>query len=105
MTAKRQQAISSHLGQVLETTEEYTRWLTEGITGAKTKRDDLLDHDESVLENTSDNNDCAGIKKKKRRLDNELIQDSKEGENISDEEFTVSILFYGRLAYSKINFY
>ncbi|KAK4472694.1 hypothetical protein MN116_003923 [Schistosoma mekongi] len=35
LTAKRQQAISSHLGQVLETTEEYTRWLTEGITSSK----------------------------------------------------------------------
>ncbi|THD22460.1 Helicase domino [Fasciola hepatica] len=34
LTVKRQQAMTTHLGRVLETTEEYTRWLTEGIAGA-----------------------------------------------------------------------
>ncbi|VDP89554.1 unnamed protein product [Echinostoma caproni] len=33
LAVKRQQAITTHLGRVLETTEEYTRWLTEGIAG------------------------------------------------------------------------
>ncbi|CAH8669868.1 unnamed protein product [Dicrocoelium dendriticum] len=33
LTAKRQQAITTHLGRVLETTEEYTRWLTQDMAG------------------------------------------------------------------------
>ncbi|VDN09493.1 unnamed protein product, partial [Dibothriocephalus latus] len=34
LTAKHQQAMNTHLGHVIETTEKYTLWLTEGITGA-----------------------------------------------------------------------
>ncbi|VDM31077.1 unnamed protein product [Hydatigera taeniaeformis] len=35
LTARHQQAMSTHLGHVIETTERYTMWLTEGMVGVK----------------------------------------------------------------------
>ncbi|CAH8472299.1 unnamed protein product [Schistosoma bovis] len=80
LTAKRQQAISSHLGQVLETTEEYTRWLTEGITSSKPKKTTVNSNKSSGGNNLNENVSDSGeriLKSPVRELDT------------SDEEFTV----------------
>lgn len=46
LTARHQQAMSTHLGHVIETTEKYTMWLTEGIAGAKQNSNSDLDTSE-----------------------------------------------------------
>ncbi|CAH8442374.1 unnamed protein product [Schistosoma turkestanicum] len=81
LTAKRQQAISSHLGQVLETTEEYTRWLTEGITSCKPKESNVSSIKSSVDDNQNENTSDTG---------QHILKSPVEEPDISDEEFTVN---------------
>ncbi|KAH8853060.1 Helicase domino [Schistosoma japonicum] len=76
LTAKRQQAISSHLGQVLETTEEYTRWLTEGITSSKPMQTNVS------INSYVDNNESENVPYHGQ-------PDSKSPVKESDDEFTV----------------
>ncbi|XP_018648129.1 putative helicase [Schistosoma mansoni] len=79
LTAKRQQAISSHLGQVLETTEEYTRWLTEGITSSKPEKTIV-----SSIKSSGGNNQNENVSDSGQRI---LKSPVKELDT-SDEEFT-----------------
>ncbi|KAL3312937.1 hypothetical protein Ciccas_008468, partial [Cichlidogyrus casuarinus] len=76
MAAKRQQAMTSHLGQVLETTEEYTKWLTEGITGKNENN------------SSSPNQNKVKAKVSQNDSDDEFRPESdlSSGEEIDDEE-------------------
>ncbi|KAF7256965.1 hypothetical protein EG68_06353 [Paragonimus skrjabini miyazakii] len=100
LSVKRHQAITMHLGRVLETTEEYTRWLTDGIagtvTGEQARTGDLMDG--GLSESTSDMPDCGpmserrqtmvegptGISKRPREVGDEAVVDA----DLSDADFT-----------------
>lgn len=108
LTVKRQQAITTHLGRVLETTEEYTRWLTEGIAGtanpqttntatgacASESAPDLPDSDlqsNQLTDSASELDLGSGQHRKKERRRQRLTIRAATGS--SDSEFTVSRFF------------
>nr|CDS31584.1 helicase [Hymenolepis microstoma] len=49
LSARHQQAMSTHLGHVIETTERYTMWLTEGIIGSKQNDQDAASKDKDAV--------------------------------------------------------
>ncbi|CAH8828941.1 unnamed protein product [Trichobilharzia szidati] len=93
LTAKRQQAISSHLGQVLETTEEYTRWLTEGITNSKSTQNSntINSISDSQKENVpvTKENDPKPNSQQPDFSDEEFVADEKAFEEAEDDEETI----------------
>lgn len=90
LAARHQQAMSTHLGHVIETTERYTMWLTEGIAGAKQSTTDQEIPDKEIVKD-------------------EKSKDKIDSLNESDAEFLVSIstylvsLYYGPFVASLIN--
>ncbi|CAH8441587.1 unnamed protein product [Heterobilharzia americana] len=94
LTAKRQQAICSHLGQVLETTEEYTRWLTEGITTSKPKRNassinSTSNSNQKEKISVSENHDLKSYLKQPDVSDEEFVADEKALAEAEDDEETI----------------
>ncbi|KAF8569642.1 hypothetical protein P879_00459 [Paragonimus westermani] len=100
LSVKRHQAITMHLGRVLETTEEYTRWLTDGIAGTVTEEHsrtgDLIEG--GLSESTSDMPDCGPMSEKRQTMPEESIDISKRlrevghgavvDADLSDADFT-----------------
>ncbi|CDI98275.1 helicase [Echinococcus multilocularis] len=80
LTARHQQAMSTHLGHVIETTERYTMWLTEGIIGAK--QPTVTDQEASDKETAR--NEKAKEAEPSKESDAEFVAD--EDESTDDEE-------------------
>ncbi|KAL5108649.1 Helicase domino [Taenia crassiceps] len=80
LTARHQQAMSTHLGHVIETTERYTMWLTEGIIGVKQPA--ATDQEASDKETTRDEKTKEA--ESPRESDAEFV--ANEEESTDDEE-------------------
>ncbi|OON13340.1 protein, SNF2 family [Opisthorchis viverrini] len=94
LSVKHQQAITSHLGRVLETTEEYTRWLTEGITGNKTKQMDMAEdnHQASTSGSAKDASDRPSTKARVNSAKKPVHStDSSDAEFTADEAALAAI--------------
>lgn len=94
LTAKRQQAITTHLGRVLETTEAYTRWLTEDISG---KKNAAGDDSQPAGESTSDMPESSTVstdpsEKRDRQRHRKHRAAQAHSASSSDEEYSVRLL-------------
>uniref|UniRef100_A0A0X3NT99 Helicase domino n=1 Tax=Schistocephalus solidus TaxID=70667 RepID=A0A0X3NT99_SCHSO len=99
LTAKHQQAMNTHLGHVIETTEKYTLWLTEGITGTSAIGPNLTaatDSETAAGEPVSEPSEPAHQKTPLKsdisndNSDKEFTADAADSEASEDDEETIA---------------
>uniref|UniRef100_A0A5K3FAE4 Helicase C-terminal domain-containing protein n=2 Tax=Mesocestoides corti TaxID=53468 RepID=A0A5K3FAE4_MESCO len=90
LTARHQQAMSTHLGHVIETTERYTLWLTEGITGAKKPQQPTTANSDTESEFPDKGLMEGDTPKKNTSVEDSDVEFEAEIENSSDDEETIA---------------